>query len=293
MDLFWQRVVDAIADGSIYAGAALALIVVFRATRVVNFAQGEMAMLSAFVVWALAQAGLPIVVAMAGGVVFGGLLGAVISRCVMRPFAGGDHLREVMVTLGLFLVINAGAAYLFTTNPHRLASPFPQGSWAVGGVQISYQRTAVLVSVLLMTAALSVWLHRTSAGLAMRAVASSPASAELLGVDVRRTQVVGWAIAGAVGALTATLVAPSLFLSTAMMGNVLIYAFAAAALGGLDSVVGAVVGGLFVGLVQNLAGGYVPFIGNELKVATALTLIVVILLVRPQGIFGTARVERV
>lgn len=293
MDLFFQRLIDAFADGSVYAGAALALVVVFRATRIVNFAQGEMAMLSAFVTLTLANVGIPIVPAMLGGILFGCLLGAGISRVVMRPFAGGDHLREVMVTLGLFLILNSVAAYIFTTNPQKLSSPFPAGGWTIGAVEISYHRIGVFVTILVAMMTLIIWMQKSKTGLRMRAASSNPDSAELLGINVGRTQVLGWAIAGGVGALAANLIAPSLFLSTAMMGNVLIYAFAAAALGGLDSIAGALVGGLCIGLVQHLVGGYVSFIGTELQVTTALVLIVLVLLLRPQGLLGTTRVERV
>ncbi|MFR9804090.1 branched-chain amino acid ABC transporter permease [Pseudonocardia sp. RS010] len=297
MTLFFQRLVDGLADGSVYGFTALALVLVFRASKLINFAQGEMAMFSAFIVWYLANSpngpGLAIGWAIVGGIVFGALLGAGLSRFVMRPFQGGDHLREVMVTMGLFLVISTVAAWIFTTNPQRLDSPFPPGGLQLGAVVVSYHRLGTFLSLLVVTGLLALLLSRTRTGLALRAAASNPESARLLGINVGRTQVIGWAIAAGLGALAGALLAPSLFVSTSMMSTVLLYGFAAAALGGFDSIGGALLGGMIIGLVQQMAGGYLPFVGTELQLAVALVLIVVVLLVRPQGLFGSSRVERV
>ncbi|GAA1750471.1 branched-chain amino acid ABC transporter permease [Aeromicrobium alkaliterrae] len=297
MELFAQRVVDGLSDGAIYAIVALALVLVYRSTRLLNFAQGEMGMFCAFITWQLStaaggpQIALPLAIVV--GIVAGFVMGAGIERVVMRPFSSGDHLRMTMVTMGLLLVINALAAHLFSTTTQRLESPFGQGSIDLGGFFVSRHTVGVLVTLLAVSLALWILFTRTTVGISLRASSSNAESSRLLGVNVDRSLMLGWGLAGALGALAAILVAPTLYLSTTMMSTVTLYAFTAAVVGGLDSSIGAVVGGLGIGLVQSLASGYIPFIGTQLQLATALIVVLVALLARPQGLFGRPQLERV
>lgn len=296
MELLAQRIVDGIGDGVIYGLLALALVMIFRSTRILNFAQGEMAMFCTMVVWKLTSSsglGLPLLLAIASGIIAGFILGAGLERVVMRPFEGGDHLRQAMVTMGLFLAINALGGYLFTLNTQQIGSPFPSGGLHPGGVRISYQFLGLLGVALVVSTLLWAFFSWTRVGLGMRAASTSPQAARVHGVNVPRMLMLGWALSGALGALAGALLAPSLFVSSNMMLNILLYAFAAAAVGGFDSAPGALVGGVIVGLVQHLAAGYIGFIGNQLQLATALFVILVVLLIRPQGLFGSKLVQRV
>ncbi len=297
MALFLQRLIDGVGNGMLYGSVALALVLIYRATGLVNFAQGEMAMFCTFVTWKLSDSGsglgLPIIAGIIGGVVFGFLFGAGLERVVIRPFESADHLRQMIVTLGLFLALNSLAAYIFTADTQRLASPFPDGSLNLGGVNISIREIGTVIVLLAMAALLRELFTRTRLGLAMRGAAMNPESSRLLGVDVSRMLMVGWGLSSAIGALAGALVAPSIFVSPGMMQTLLLYGFAAAVVGGFDSAPGALIGGVLVGVVQALASGYVSVIGTQLQLATAFVMILAVLLVRPQGLFGRVSVERV
>jgi branched-chain amino acid transport system permease protein len=297
MTLLVQRLLDGITNGFLYGAVALALVLIYRATGLINFAQGEMAMFCTFVVWKLADPGqgigMSIGLAIACGVVFAFLLGAVLERVVIRPFEQSDHLRQTIVTLGLFLAINALAGYVFTTDTERLASPFPQGVLRIRGVNITYSEIGMITVLLVMALLIRQLFMGTRLGLAMRAAAMNPTSSRLSGIDVSKMLMIGWGLSSVIGAIAAVLVAPAVFVSTNMMGTLLLYGFAAAVVGGFESALGALVGGVLVGLVQSLAAGYVSFISNQLQLATAFGLILVVLLIRPQGLFGRTPVERV
>jgi branched-chain amino acid transport system permease protein len=298
VELFVQRVLDGVASGSIYAALGLSLVLVYRTTATLNLAQGEMAMLSAFLAWWLCAdasgpelpLGVAVVVAIAASFVLGGL----IERVFMRPVEqSNDHLRAVIVTIALFVMINATTGWLFSSETQRLPSMFPGGNVDVGDVTFPKATIGVLIVLALLCVVLWLLLQRTKIGLAMRAVASNPESAGLSGVPVGSLLLLGWGLAAAVGGLAGILVAPRLYLSTGMMQGVLIYAFAAIAIGGFDSFVGAIVGGFAVGIIESLLGSYVGFIGSQLKLSSALVIRLLILMFRPTGIFGRARVERV
>lgn len=294
VELFLQRVIDGISDGMIYGAVALALVLIYRATGLINFAQGEMAMFVTFIVWTIARPdtfGIPMPLAVVIGAAAGFVLGAVLQRLVMRPFESRDHLSQAMVTMGLFLGINSLAAYLFSVQPVKMSSVFGSGTIVVGGVSISWGVVGLVIVFLCLSLALQLLITRTSFGLAMRAATNNPISAQLHGVNVSRTLMIGWGLAGALGAVAGALVAPKLFVSPTMMQAVLLYAFAAAVVGGLDSALGAIVGGVLVGVTQHLAGGYL--FGSELQLASALIMILIVLLVRPQGLFGQLKVARV
>lgn len=297
MELLLQRVVDGLSDGAIYALFALAVVLVYRCTGFINFAQGEMATLTAFVAWFLWSpddgGGLPLGIAILLAVAAAFVFGAAVERVVMRPFSGGDHLRMAIVTMGLLLVVGAVTAWTFGTTTRRLPSIFPPGGATFVGASISYSTLGILALLAAVSSLLYILFVRTTLGVTLRASSLNGESSSLLGIDVNRNLMIGWGLAASLGGLAAIMIAPSLYLSTTLMGNVMLYGFTAAVVGGLDSSVGAVVGGLMVGLIQSLASGYVPFIGTQLQLATALVVVVAILVARPQGIFGRTRLVRV
>lgn len=290
-----QQLIDGIASGALYGAMALSIVLVYRASGIVNFAQGEMAMFAAFIAWQCYAWGLPIVVAILVAMVVAFVAGAIAERVVIRPF-GTDvaaHAPLVIVTLGLMLMLNSGAAWIWGHLVKEVPPVFGDGAVSVAGASISRQNLGIVLVVAIGAAVLFFLFQKTKTGLAMRAAASNPESARLSGIPVGRVLMLGWALAAAIGALVGALAAPTLFLQPNMMATLLMYAFAAATLGGFDSPVGALVGGLLVGILENLAGTYVAFIGNEFKQAVALFIIMAVLLFRPQGLFGAKAVTRV
>lgn len=297
MVLLFQRLVDGIQSGVLYGSIAIALVLVYRATGLLNFATGEIAMFCTFIIWRLTDSsqglGLPLILSIVGGIVFGFFFGAGLERVVLRPFEKADHLRQSMVTMGLFLTLNALAGYLFSLDTQRLASPFPSGSFDIGGVVISYHRAGAMVALILIAILLKVMFSRTRLGLAMTGAAMNPESARLVGVNASTMLMMGWGLSAALGAVVGAMVAPDLFLSPNMMQSLLLYGMAAAVLGGMESYVGALVGGVLLGVIQTLVSGYVAFIGTQLQLATAFAAILVVLLSKPEGLFGVRQVERV
>lgn len=292
MERFVQVVVDGIADGSIYATLALALVLIFRSTGVVNFAQGEMAMFSTFVAWALAQGGVPLGLALLGAFAVSFAGGMLVERVLIRPVEGGNPLSLVIVTLGLFIVVNAAAGWIWGFSLRDFPRIFPGGVAELGGVSLSVESLGIIGVLLAVVLALWALFSHTAIGLTMRAAAQNPASARLVGIPVGRMLMLGWGLAALLGAVAGVLVAPRLFLDTNLMAGVLVYAFAGAALGGFDSPLGAVVGSWIIGVTEALAGTYVDAIGSDLKVLVPLTTIFVVLLVRPAGLFGSPEVTR-
>jgi branched-chain amino acid transport system permease protein len=287
-----QVVIDGIAFGSVYAALALALVLIFRSTGIVNLAQGEMAMFSTFVAWALHQAGWPVWLAVGGTVAFSFLGGMVIERVVIRPVEGAPVLTLLIVTLGLFVGFNSLAGWIWGFTIRSFPRVFPSDTSSVGGVALAQDSLGMIAVLLVVVGALWLVFQRTKLGLALRAVAHNPASSRLVGIRVGRMLMVGWGLAALLGAVAGVLVAPRLFLDVNLMGGVLVYAFASAALGGFDSPLGAVVGGWVIGVSENLAGNYVEFIGADLKILVPLGIIFVVLLVRPAGLFGSPEVSR-
>ncbi|WP_028659353.1 branched-chain amino acid ABC transporter permease [Nocardioides insulae] len=295
MQLFAQQVLDGLAMGALYGALALCVVLVYRASGIVNFAQGEMAMFAAFITWQAYQWGLPLVVAIALSMVVSFIFGAVCERVLIRPFgtSGAAHLSLIIVTLGLMLVLNSAAGWIWGYLTKEVPPMYGEGSVTLGSAAVAKQSVGIIITVAVVAALLFLLFQKTRLGLDMRAAASNPESARLSGVPVGRMLMLGWGLAGGIGALVGALVAPQLFLQPNMMAAMLLYAFAAATLGGIDSPVGALVGGLIVGLLENLAGTYVEFIGNDFKQAVALIIIMLVLLVKPEGLFGTKKVARV
>ncbi len=292
MERFIQVIVDGWATGSLYAALAIAVVLIYRSTGIVNFAQGELAMFSTFIAWGLLQAGLPLGLALLATLALSFVGGMLIERVVIRPVEGGEVLTLVIVTLGLFILVNSGAGWIWGFGNRSFPSLFRDDRVDIAGVGIPVESIGIVAVLITVVGILFVIFPRTKVGLAMRAVAMNPDSSRLVGISVGRTLMIGWGIAALVGALAGALIAPRLFLDVNFMGSVLIYSFAAATLGGFDSPFGAVLGGWIIGIAENLAGTYVDFIGADLKILVPLFAILLVLLFRPTGMFGSAEVAR-
>jgi branched-chain amino acid transport system permease protein len=292
VERFIQVIIDGWATGSLYAALAIAVVLIYRSTGIVNFAQGELAMFSTFIAWGLLQAGLPLGLALLATLGLSFLGGMLIERVIIRPVEGGEVLTLVIVTLGLFILVNSGAGWIWGFGNRSFPSLFPDDSIDIAGVGIPVESIGIVAVLIAVVGILFVVFQRTKIGLAMRAVAMNPDSSRLVGISVGRTLMIGWGIAALVGALAGALIAPRLFLDVNFMGSVLIYSFAAATLGGFDSPFGAVLGGWIIGIAENLAGTYVDFIGADLKILVPLFAILLVLLFRPTGLFGSAEVAR-
>jgi branched-chain amino acid transport system permease protein len=290
---FVNTTLSGLAQGMVFAAFALALVLIWRSTRIVNFAQGSMAAATTFIALALIQAGwnywLAFLVALASGFV----LGAVLERVIVRRVEGGPELNAVIVTLGLFVAIQAAVAIIFGSSFQSFPSPFGLRGFTIGGDTIALTPTLVYVIVaVVVTMLLLVALFRfTRVGLAMRAAAFGQEVARLLGVRVGRMLTLGWGLAAVVGSLAGILIAGGEFVYPAFMDSLIVFGFVAAVLGGLDSPVGAVVGGLVLGLALSYVSGYVPG-GSALVNMAALVILVVVLLVRPGGLFASTAARR-
>jgi branched-chain amino acid transport system permease protein len=263
-----------------------------------NFAQGEMAMFSIFITWQFTDWGLPLIPAMVCAMAVSFVLGALIERLLIRPVGDVETnpLALVIVTIGLFLALNALAVFIWGTEGKNLPRLFPNERWSLAGIEVTATMVGVLAILAVEVIFLFILFQRTKVGLGMRAVASTKESSSLVGIRVGWMLMAGWGLAAAIGTVAGVLrveTFPSLSFDSNTMQIVLIYAFAAATLGGFDSPVGAVVGGLIVGEVEILSASYVGWIGNDLALASAFVLIMGVLLVRPQGLFGSKQVIRV
>lgn len=294
MELFAQRILDGVQTGCIYAALALAIVLVFRGTGMLNFAQGEMAMVSTYLTWTLYSTGiaLPLAVALSMVLAFG--LGAAVERLVFRPIAArshGDHLPLIAVSIGLLLALHSLAQWVWGPDGRVLPSLFGTTTVRLGSLTLSAATLGALGVLVVVALSLRLLMNHTRTGLAMRAVATSQQNAALVGVRVNRVLLTGWGLAAALGALAGALVAPTVTaFDSSFMQGVLVLAFAAAIIVGFDSLPGAIVGGLLVGVLESLAGGY---LANDLKLSVAFVILLGMLLVKPTGFFGTVRVARV
>jgi branched-chain amino acid transport system permease protein len=288
-----QQIVSGLATGSVFASMALALVLIYRSMGVINFAQGEMAMLTTFIAWQLAQQGLPLWAAF-GVTVAVAFAGAVaVEWIVIRPIERAAPLTLVIVTLGLFITFNGIAGWIWGYVVKPFPTPFPVTPLRVGNVYFSSQDIGIIAVSLASLGLITLLFQRTKLGLAMRAAAIYPDECRTLGIRVSWMLALGWGLAAVMGAVSGIMVAPVAFLDPNMMQGILVYAFAAAVLGGIESPLGAVIGGLVLGVMVNLVGTYVPFIGTELRLAFAFAIIVGVLLVRPDGLFGHRKLQRV
>jgi branched-chain amino acid transport system permease protein len=293
MQQFMQQVVSGIASGGIFASLALALVLIYNAMGLVNFAQGEMAMFATFIAFGLVDRGLSFWIAFPLTLVIAFLGGVLIQRVVIRPVERAPVLTLVIITLGLATLVNGAAGFLWGYLPRSFPSPFPANTVSVGGVVASWQDLGVIGVSATVLVLIYILLQRTTIGLTMRAAAFHPEASRLLGVRTSWMLALGWGLASAVGAVSGIMVAPVLLLEPNMMQTIIIYAFAAAVLGGVESPLGAVVGGVIVGVTVNLAGAYLPFVGGDLRLAVALAIIIGVLLLKPNGLFGRPSVRRV
>jgi branched-chain amino acid transport system permease protein len=289
---FAQQVVSGLSIGGVYASLALALVIIYRSTGVINFAQGEMATFATFIAWSLMHHMsywpaflLTCVIAFAGGVA--------LERVVIRPVENAPVLTIVIVTLGLALVFNGASAWIWGGESRLFRSPFSTRPIHVAGVAFSIQDLGIIAVAFVVVFLLWLLFRFTKIGLALRAAATNPVESRYVGIRVGWMLALGWGIAAVLGAVSGMMAAPLVSLDYNMMVTILLYAFAAAVLGGLDSPIGAVVGGLAFGVMLNLVSAYWSFVGGALKLPFGLAIILLVLLVRPNGLFGSRAVRRV
>ncbi|HLL67354.1 MAG TPA: branched-chain amino acid ABC transporter permease [Micromonosporaceae bacterium] len=287
-----QQIAGGLATGCGYAGLALALAVIYEGTGLLNFAQGALATVAAFGTWSLVAAGWSVWLAMPVMVAASALLGALIERTLIRPVQGASTLVVVSVTAALLLGLTGLVAIVWDTDTHTLASPFGSGTVALGSVTLTAQQLGSAATALVVMGLIGLFFRYTDLGLRMRAVAQNPDSAVLLGIRPGRMRAIAWAIAAAIGAVAGVMAAPTVGVSAGMMFSPLLLAFAAAALGGFGSRVGAVVGGLIIGVAAALAGRYIPGLGGDLSLAVPFAVIFAVLVIRPAGLFGRATAVR-
>jgi len=290
MEAFLHQVFSGLATGGIYASLALALVMIYQSTNHINFAQGEMAMFSTYLAWSMINAGMPYWWAFLLTVLVSFATGIIIERVIIRPVEHAPVLAIITVFVALLVIFNSVAGWVFTYTIKTFPSPFPEQP-LFGNRYISSHELGSIGITLVVLVALYLFFRFTPLGLAMRAVAQNPLSSRLVGIRVGWMLALGWGLAASVGAVAGMLVAPVVYLEPNMMSGVLLYAFAAALVGGIDSPFGAVLGGFMVGVLENLIGAYV--IGTELKLTVALVLIVGVLLFKPSGMFGKVFVSRV
>ncbi|HKG44648.1 MAG TPA: branched-chain amino acid ABC transporter permease [Gaiellaceae bacterium] len=289
-----QQTVIGLASGGVWASLAVALVLIYRSTGVVNFAQGEMAMFSTFIAWSLVHQGLSYWAAFFLTLAVSFVGGVAVERAVIRPVERAPELTVVIVTLGLFFVVNGAARWIWTPETRSLPNAFSTRPIDVGGVAFSIQDLGTIGVSLAAVALLWLFFRFTKLGLASRASALNPEASRLVGVRVSWMLALGWGLAAAMGAVSGMLAAPALAsFDQNLMQPVLLYAFAGAVLGGIDSPLGAVVGTMLLGVLINLLGTYVDWIGSELRLPVALAVILGVLLVRPAGLFGHVAEQRV
>lgn len=290
MQGFLEQVLSGLATGGIYASVALALVMIYKATHLVNFAQGEMAMFSTYIAWQLMAIGVPYWVAFFLTVAIAFVGGVVIERTIIRPFERQEAILAVVtVFIGLLLILNSVAGWIWDYTVKAFPSPFPADAYFGG--YLSGHQIGLLGVTLAMLFLVFLFFRFTPLGLAMRAAAENPQSSRLVGIRVGTMLALGWGLAGAVGAVAGMMVAPVVYLDPFMMSGILIYGFAGALFGGIDNPWGAVVGGFIVGVLENIMGVYV--VGTELKLTVALVIIVGVLVAKPSGLFGKHLVTRV
>jgi branched-chain amino acid transport system permease protein len=266
---------------------------IYQATDVVNFAQGSMAMFSTYLAWSLLQTGMPYWVAFCATLALAFVGGLLIERVIVRPVENAPILAIVIVTLGLLVILVSVAGWIYSYIQKPFPSPFPDRPLMVGNIVFGAHDLGAIGVTLFVLLLLFLFFRYTTLGLAMRAAAQNPVSSRLCGVRVSWMLGLGWGLAAMFGAVAGLMVAPVVFLDPNMMGGIQLYAFAAATVGGFTSPLGAVVGGLLVGVTENLVGTYVSFIGTELKLTVALAMIIIVLLVKPSGLFGRTTIRRV
>lgn len=293
MNYFFQQIINGIGDGAIYASLGLALVLIYRTTNIANFAQGEMATVSAYLAWQLVAWGVPLGWALLLAIVLSMVVGIVTYLVFVRPVQNRDELTIIIVTLGLFLAFNSISGAIWGFMQMALPSPFPEKNVSLGSFRVAADLLGTVAVLIAVSVAMFLLFQRTRIGMALRAAASNAASAKLVGIPFTAMMALGWGLSAGLGAVSGLLVAPKLTLDPNMMGSIIIYAFAAAIVGGLTSYRGAVVGGAVVGISQALSQAYLPWLGSDLQILLPLALIVAVLIAKPEGLFGSTVVVRV
>lgn len=299
MEILLSRLFSGATFGSVYILIALCLVIVFRSSSTINFAQGEFALFTTYITWWLTSKGLNVWVAILPAIAIGFLLGAVAERWLIRPVRKRDEGAVLIVALALFTGLNGLDGWIWGSDDKVFPRMLPTGEDTyveILGARLHYDSILFMAITAAIVIGITLFFKYTSMGLQMRAVATNPASAALSGVKVGRVLTVSWGLSSAIAAFAGALLIPMVppgQLGLSGMFNVLIFATAAALLGGLDSIKGAVVGGLVLGIGLSLVNGYVGFLGGAMSLTVALVVIVVVLLVRPTGLFGARRLERV
>ena len=283
--MFGQQVVSGLSAGCLYALAALGLVLIYRTMDIVNFAHGEMAMVSTFMAHTfLVKLGFSYILAAVCAIIFAFVFGMAVERIFLRPIQGGPLISLMIMTLGLFMVLNGAAGWVWGFDPVSFPRAVQGRPIWIGDLIITRDSILVLAVTIVMALALYAVLRFTMAGIAIRATSQNSRAARLMGVPVPKVYALTWGISAVLGAVAGILIAPTTFLSPSMMAEVQIKAFTAAVLGGFSSLPGAVVGGLLLGVLENLVAGY---ISTELKSTFAFALIVAVLFIRPSGLLGT------
>ncbi len=288
MQAFLHQLFSGLASGGVYASVALALVMIYQATHLVNFAQGEMAMFSTYISWAMIDAGMPYWAAFVLAIAISFAGGVLIERVIVRPVEKASVLSVVIVLIGLLVIFNSLAGWIFSYTIKTFPSPFPDH---LGVPYLSGHEFGMILVTLIVLALVFVFFRYTPLGLAMRAAAQNPVSSRLVGIRVGWMLAFGWGLAAAIGAVAGMMAAPIVYLDPNMMAGILLYGFAAALLGGIDNPWGAALGGFIVGPLENIAGAYL--VGTELKLTVALVIIIGVLVFRPAGLFGRVTVSRV
>jgi len=290
LENFLHQVLSGLATGCIYASVALALVMIYQATHHVNFAQGELAMFTTYIAWTLIQAGFSYWTAFAATLMLSFVIGLLLEWIIVRPIEDKPVLTVVVVFVGMLFILNSITGWIYGYDLKSFPSPFPSNAWYSSPFMSAHELGMIVVTLGMLTLVFC-FFRFTRLGLAMRAVALNPASSKLVGIRVGWVIALGWGLAGTIGSVAGMMAAPIVYLDPNMMGGILLYAFAAALLGGLTSPLGAVIGGFAVGVLENLAGAYV--VGTEIKLSVALVIIVGVLLLRPSGLLGRTVVTRV
>ncbi|MEU3471806.1 branched-chain amino acid ABC transporter permease [Rhodococcus sp. 05-340-1] len=284
--------INGVTTGMIYAAFALALVLIWRSTRIVNFAQAPMAMITTYVALVVIDAGYSYWIGFGVALLCGLLLGALTERLVIRFVDSSSHINPVILTLGLFIIIHAVAAIIFGNQFRSFPAPFGLTGQRIGDVNVALTGYDIfkIVAVLVVLGLLILLFRFTDLGLKMRASAFEQEVAKLLGVRVSRMLTLGWALAAVVGSLAGLLIAGGSLVHPGYMDSIVVFGFVAAVLGGLDSPAGAVVGGLLMGVGLSFVSGY---LGQDLVSSAALVILIVVLLLRPSGLFAGSAARRV
>jgi branched-chain amino acid transport system permease protein len=291
-DIFAQQTVAGLSQGAIFASLALALVLIYRATEVINFAQGEMAMATTYIAYQLTLWGLSYWLAFFLTLPIAFAFGVLVYVIFIRP-VHRSIIAIVIITVGLFILIDGVVTWIWNADLKFMKAPFGTTVYHAGGVAFSRQDVGVLLTSIVSVILLWVLFQFTKVGLAMRAAALRPAAAALVGVRVNWMLAIGWGLAAVLGAVAGLMTEPTQFLQPTMMQPILLYAFAAAVLGGLESPAGSVVAGLLLGVFLNLMGQYIGFATSELRLPIAFAVLLVVLLLKPSGLFGRKQVRRV